>query len=76
MRKIHRMATSLKSASKEYMNTIDANEEHIYRLDNQEFKNLHKLDNYKQLLPDDSTRSSSKSVNSLDGKSKYLRSYS
>ena len=50
------MATSLKSASKEYMNTIDANEEHIYRLDNQEFKNLHKLDNYKQLLPDDQRR--------------------
>jgi len=34
MRKIHKMATSLKSASKEFTNTIDANEEHIYRLDN------------------------------------------
>jgi len=56
MRRIHGMATSLKSASKEYMNTVDANEEHIYRLDNQEFKNLHKLDNYKQLLPDDQRR--------------------
>lgn len=72
MRKIQSLEKSLRSASKEYQNTVDCDEEHIYRLDNQEFKNLHKLDNYKVLLSqgdDKSTKDNTKG-------SQYSRSYS
>lgn len=49
MKKINRLEKSRKEAGASYSN-IDRGDELVYNMDNQEFKNLHKLDNYKILL--------------------------
>ena len=49
MNKINNLEKSLRRPSQNYKN-IDKQTELIYRMDNQELKNLHKLDSYSVLV--------------------------
>jgi len=49
MIKVDRLENSKRRPSSNYMQ-VDRETELIYRMDNQKFKNLHQLDNFKVLL--------------------------
>lgn len=67
MNKINNLACSKIRPSRQYKD-LDIETELIYRMDNQEFKNLHKLDNYKVLVDKNSSFNQDEPI--------FLRSYS
>lgn len=48
--KVKTLERSKTTASDKYDKATDAFDEHIFRMDNQTFKNLHQLDNYKHFV--------------------------
>ena len=69
MSKINGLESSKRRPSQNYKD-LDYETELIYRMDNQEFKNLHKLDNYKLMIDRSNSRNSGSFIEPL-----FYRSY-